>query len=71
MSICIKQGNSNCSGVKTKIQNPNPKWQLLIYHSQCTIKLLRTTRKTKDVKVKDTYQNPVSIHKSIKYKYSV
>ena len=65
----MKQENSKLFSCQNK--NPNPKMAAPYYHSQCTIKLLRTTLKTKDVKVKDTSQNPVSIHKSIKYKYSV
>ena len=42
--------------------NPNSRWLLII--TPCTIKLLKTTLKSNNIKVKDTSQNPVSIHKS-------
>ena len=71
MSICMKQKDSKTVQLSDKTKKSKSKMATPYYHSQYTIKLLKTTLKTKDVKVKDTSQNPVSIHKSNKYKYSV
>ena len=49
-----------------QIQDGNSLLSLTVHN-----KSLKTTLKTKDVKVKDTSQDPVSIHNSNKYKYSV
>ena len=51
----------NSSTVK-EIQISNSRWLLII--TQCTIKTIKTTLKSNNIKVKDTSQNPVSIHKS-------
>ena len=64
MSICMKQEDSKTVQLsnKTKSKIQDGKSLLSLTHN----KTLKTTLKTKDVKVKDTSQDPVSIHRSNK-----